>query len=111
MNCDHCGNLVYANQKTCRCGNTIYRRPQPDPERRHLASPSAEVSRAFGARLTQVNAYIEDYRSHHPGASQREACLAYMREHNLIKTLPEGLLSESEQEAQAERKAIQGESG
>ena len=109
MNCKKCGRVLYGNQEKCFCGAKTDR-PQPTVDRRHLSAPSGEMSRAFGAKLTEVNAYVRLFQEDNPGATKREACLSYMRGHKLIGTLKSvapNLIDD--EEARVEREAIQAE--
>lgn len=104
-NCQSCGRHVYAKQASCSCGAKIHTAYQYPPERRHLSNPSAEVNRAFGQKLDEVNSYIAG----HAGATKREACLFYLHERGLFGLLPASIKRESDAEAIAEREAIQAE--
>jgi len=60
----------------------------------------------FNNTLHIINLYVMDYQDRNPGATKREACMAYAKEKGL--TLPK-FITEAEHEAQAEREAIQAE--
>lgn len=54
--------------------------------------------------LNGINEYVTGYRSSHPRSTKREACLAWLKENNLLTMLPENM-----READEERRAIQQE--
>lgn len=56
---------------------------------------------------TPLDDYCDDYIRQHPGATKKEACLAYLKQKQLLKHLPESLAEDAE--AQQERAAIQKE--
>ena len=110
MNCTNCGRLVYPNQTKCPCGAKVIRPYQPPSTRGRLPNPSAEVSKAYGRKIDEVNAHAERYCHARPGATKREACLAYLREHGLMGSLPDSLKRAADVEASTEREAIMSES-
>lgn len=109
MNCTNCGRLVYPNQTKCPCGTKVIRPYQPPSTRGRLPNPSAEVSRAYGRKLDEINAYVERYRHEHPDATKCTACLAYLKERGLMGALPNSLRRTVDAEARIEREAIQAE--
>jgi hypothetical protein len=76
--------------------------PPPDP--------SGIVGRRFGEKMTEVCEHNEAFLQKNPGATQREACLAFLAERRLVGSLPEPVRSAIDPEAAAEREAIQAES-
>ena len=60
------------------------------------------------ASPTPLDSYCDEYARLHPGATKKEACLAYLKQKNLLKNLPESLADEAE--AKLERQAIMAES-
>ena len=70
--------------------------PQFRPLREMLLPPSP------------MDAYVDDYLSKNPMATKRDACMAFLKDKQLLKRLPNSLRdTENELEAEAERKAIQ----
>ena len=57
---------------------------------------------------TPMDDYVDKYMASHPLSSKKDACLAFLREKQLLKNLPASL-TEEEAEAKAEREAIQSE--
>ena len=58
---------------------------------------------------TQIYDYCNKYMRSHPGASKKDACLEYLRQKQLLKNLPESVSADVDDEARAEREAIQSE--
>lgn len=113
MNCGSCGRLLYANQKKCPCGWSA-------PERRAVPSVArpgdpqdsgAATKRKFAERQRKIDAHVMQYMAANRGATQREACLSYMKQIGcytmFAKAFPHLV---KDPEAQAEREAIQQES-
>jgi hypothetical protein len=63
----------------------------------------------FRVRLEEINIYLADYRRKSPGATNREACLRYLKSLGLHHAIPDAIRAESEAEAIAERQAIVNE--
>lgn len=116
MNCRSCHRVLYPSQTKCPCGAQVFR--QPSPGSGYVPALSAAVNQRFGDKMSEVNAYVARYRANNPGTTKCEACTAYLREHKLMgalkAALPVSMLSDeirraSEEEAAAERAAIQAE--
>ena len=59
---------------------------------------------------TPMDSYVDDYLSNNPMATKRDACMAFLKDKQLLKRLPDSLRDvENENESEAERKAIQDE--
>ena len=62
------------------------------------------------ASPTPLDSYCDEYARLHPGATKKEACLAFLKEKQLLKHLPAALADKTEdEEAKQERAAIQQE--
>ena len=64
-------------QTKCPCG---WKQKQAPPQsiRNGVTKPNAVLMRMFGAKHEQVLAFVKKYQQEHPGATKREACIAYM---------------------------------
>ena len=61
-------------------------------------------------KLATIEAYVSAYISDNPKATKRDACMAFLKDKQLLKHLPDSLRdAESDIEANAERQAIQDE--
>lgn len=74
------------------------------------ALPSKRIARNDRMLVapTPLDDYCDEYLRSHPGAKKRDACIAYLRDRQLLKHLPASV-SIDDDEARAEREAIQGE--
>jgi hypothetical protein len=109
MNCASCGRVVYMNQRFCRCGWKV-----PPSSAAEIANPKA--SEPTGKNWREIKKFIEEYKAKNPGASNRDACIAYMTQNKMTHLLPTSLRPaktrdeiEAEREAKIERAAIQNE--
>ena len=91
MICPHCERFFRIEPVRCVCG-AVFSEPVP-------------IQVMFSRRLAEVRAYIRQ----RPELSTRDACFAYMREHNLLEKLPKHLLTDDDRERLVEREAIQAE--
>jgi len=103
--CKVCGDL---NAYRCGPDNNIYY--LCDKHREELKARLGFKNKndpqiEFNKTLYKVDVYVEGYQAKHPGATKREACMAYAKEKGLA--LPASLADY--EEAQAERQAIQNE--
>lgn len=90
MNCPHCELFFRVDPIRCVCG-AVFSEPAP-------------IQVVFSRRLSEIRTYIRQH-----SGSLRDACFGYMREHNLLESLPKHLLTDDEREAMAEREAIREE--
>jgi hypothetical protein len=74
------------------------------------ALPHAQPARTARMLIapTPMDDYVDKYIASHPLSSKKDACLAFLREKQLLKNLPE-TLREEDTEAKLEREAIQSE--
>lgn len=71
--CPSCGATL--KSKVCACGYAV----RPVVQQREFRSePSAELRRAMAEKQREVNAFVAKYQQEHPGATKREACMAYL---------------------------------
>lgn len=105
--CPDCSGILLRPNSCSACGwpKAAPQRERPVPVGR---APVAE-QQAMGTRLTQVNAYVSTYRKNHPGTTKREACFAYMQQHGLLHAFKRSCPELADEEARAERYAIQNE--
>lgn len=81
--CPSCGNTLTG--KICACGYAV----RPAVTQKTFSSrPQRDAYEAFNARLREVEAHVSDYQAEHPGATKRQACLAYLKNRGLEKMVP-----------------------
>ena len=77
-----------------------------------LPPPPPRKSAPMLAAPTSMDAYVDDYLSKNHMATKRDACMAFLKDKQMLKRLPDSLRDvENENEAEVERKAIQDETG
>lgn len=109
MNCQKCGHVLHVNMAKCFCGTKVPVMVPPRP-RINIEPTDNAANRALGAKLAEVNRYVEDYQQENQISTKREACLAYTQEKNLIGVLHAAIPATIQSdEARAEREAIQAE--
>jgi hypothetical protein len=72
--CPSCGAELRA--KVCPCGYAVRPAVIVKP---FTSSPQKATQDAFNARHREVEAYVENYQTKNPGATKRQACLAYLK--------------------------------
>ena len=76
------------------------------------ALPAARPRQSAGLLMppTPLDGYCDEYMQKNAGATKKEACLAFLKQKQLLKHLPASLAQEADEaEAKQEREAIQSE--
>lgn len=77
---------------------------------KHAKPDDYAVEREFKKNLRNIELDIKRFQHEYPGATKREACLNYMRRIGVLQSFKEILPTLADDEARAEREAIQAES-
>lgn len=82
--------------------------PALPSDQRNVPRSNNAVRHKYAKSLNNVNRYVSEYIKQHPGTTNREACVSYMKQTGI--TPPDHLdETEDEREARLEREAIQNE--
>ncbi len=112
LNCPQCDRQLSGNERTCLCGWRVPKKSTPEmsPYRvRDVVSNNA-VNRAVAERLREIRAHCDSYRKQHPNASNRLACMDWLKQKGKWNLVPTKIREEAEmaaKEAAEERRAIQ----
>lgn len=91
VECPSCGNVLTG--KVCACGYAV----RPSVAKRDFTSDPQKASNdAFNARLREVETFVANYQTQHPGATKRQACLAYLKSRGQEKLIPPHIRESSE---------------
>lgn len=107
FNCPGCDRNLFDHQFSCVCGWKGAKKAAPSKPRIDAGETRTAISHMFRERFEKVNQYVNAYLKAYPGSTKKDACADYMKRAGLIGALPKNL---RDQEAIAERQAIQEES-